>query len=108
MSKDNPGYTAPIASAREEFFINQLKKDNKLGLQVYEKDVGNKTINKLAILDHGDILFEDSATRKSTFKRVFSVGKIFNVDKNESDPTLKESDKQTRISTFFSLSLIHI
>ena len=91
---------------REEFFIDQLKKDSNLVLQVYEKDVDNKTINKLAVLDHGDILFEDSVTRKSSFKRVFSVGKIFNVDKNESDPTLKESDKQTRISTFFSFANI--
>lgn len=88
---------------RSEFLINQLKNDNSLILQVYENNVSNKTINKLAIIDHGEVLIKNS-NETSTFKKIFSVGKIFQVEKNKSDPTLKESDKQIRIRSFYSFT----
>tara|TARA_Y100001972_G_scaffold75910_1_gene92290 strand:- start:10765 stop:11784 length:1020 start_codon:yes stop_codon:yes gene_type:complete len=86
---------------RKEFFIDQVRKDSNYIFQVYEKNIADETINKLVVIDHGDVSFIE-AENKSTFKRIFSVGKLYQVEKNDVDLTLKESDKQIKIRSFFS------
>ena len=90
---------------RTEFFINKLKNKSNFVLQVFENDVENKNINKLVTVDHGSVSILDAEGRRS-FKRVFSIGKLFQVEKNKSDPTLKESDKQLRITSFYAFTNI--
>lgn len=90
---------------RTEFYIDRLKNNNNFIFQVYENDVLKNELNKLVTIDHGDVFIINNEGRRQ-YKRVFSIGKLFQIEKNKSDPTLRESDKQIRITSFYSFTNI--
>ena len=90
---------------KKYFEFTKKKLDPKYLFQIYGIDSIKSKIEKLAIIDHGDNQFIDKQGRRK-FRRVFSAGKLYRIEKNVIEPGYLQSDQQIRIQSYFGFANI--
>ena len=90
---------------KEEFLLTKKKNNSNYIFQIYNADSDKNSLEKLSIVDHGDIMYINRLGQKK-FRRVFSAGKIFRIEKNEIEPGFLQSDQQIKIKSYFGFANI--
>jgi len=90
---------------KKTFYISKKKSDDKFIFQIYDIAKSLNLIEKLVIIDHGDIQHIDISGRRK-FRRVFSAGKLYRIEKNLQGYGYLQSDQQIKIKSYFGFSNI--
>ena len=91
---------------QKKYFNFSKKKPNPSYIfQIYDVAKSNDLIEKLVIVDHGDIQYLDNKGKRK-FRRVFSAGKLYRIEKNTIEPGYLQSDQQIQIKSFFGFANI--
>jgi hypothetical protein len=90
---------------KKYFSFTHKKSDPSYIFQIYSVVEDQNLIEKLSLIDHGDIEYIDRRGKRK-FRRVFSAGKIFRIEKNEIEPGYLQSDQQLKIKSYFGFSNI--
>ena len=90
---------------KKTFHITKKKSDDKFIFQIYDIAKSLNLIEKLVIIDHGDVQYIDLSGRRK-FRRVFSAGKLYRIQKNLQEYGYLQSDQQTKIKSYFGFSNI--
>ena len=90
---------------KKHFYLSKSNSKSSYIFQVYNVVTNQKEIFKLTAIDHGDIQYFDNLGR-SRFRRVFSLGRIYRIEKNSLDPAYLQSDKQIQIKSYFGFANI--
>jgi hypothetical protein len=90
---------------KKYFNFTKKKLDPKYLFQIYSVDSVKSKIEKLAIIDHGDNQYIDRQGRRK-FRRVFSAGKLYRIEKNTIEPGYLQSDQQIKIQSYFGFANI--
>lgn len=90
---------------RKYFSFTKKKSDPKYFFQIYSSTSSSNSIEKLVLIDHGDNQYFDSKGRRK-FRRVFSAGNLYRIEKNTIEPGYLQSDQQIRIKSYFGFANI--
>ena len=90
---------------KKYFNFTKKKLDPNYIFQIYEISQDQNLIEKLVIIDHGDNQYIDKKGRNK-FRRVFSAGKLYRIEKNAIEPGYLQSDQQIRIKSYYGFANI--
>ena len=90
---------------KKYFNFTKKKLDPNYIFQIYEISQDQNLIEKLVIIDHGDNQYLDKKGRNK-FRRVFSAGKLYRIEKNSIEPGYLQSDQQIRIKSYYGFANI--
>lgn len=94
-----------IKVQKKYFNFTKKKSDPSYIFQIYEASQDQGLIEKLVIIDHGDNQYIDKKG-KNKFRRVFSAGKLYRIEKNSIEPGYLQSDQQIRIKSYYGFANI--
>ena len=85
--------------------FSNKKRDASHIFQIYDVSRSTNKIEKLTIIDHGDNEYIDKFGKKR-FRRIFSAGKIYRIEKNVIETAYLQSDQQIKIKSYFGFANI--